>query len=97
MACLRRSVFCCLTIVLLWSYYSRMKKKASISISASLLRMIDRLPDHPPRSAVIEEALILYFKTGKAKARDKSDLEILNARSEALNQEALDALEYQSG
>ena len=74
-----------------------MKKKASISLSEKLLKMIDNLPNHPPRSAVIEEALILYFKGRKMKERDRSDLEILNDRSQALNEEALDVLGYQSG
>jgi metal-responsive CopG/Arc/MetJ family transcriptional regulator len=73
-----------------------MKKKASISVSEKLLKMIDKLPDHPPRSAVIEEALILYFKNRKAKQRDSSDLNILNANSKALNEEAFDVLDYQS-
>lgn len=73
-----------------------MKKKTSISLSEKLLKMIDSLPDHPPRSAVVEEALILYFKGRKARARDQADLEILNAQSEALNLEALDVSDYQS-
>ena len=73
-----------------------MKKKASISVSEKLLKMIDTLPDHPARSAIIEEALILYFKGRKTRQRDKSDLDILNTHSQALNKEALDVLEYQS-
>lgn len=73
-----------------------MKTKTSISVSARLLKMIDRLPHKPARSEVIEEALILYFKTREAQARDRSDLEILNAQSAALNEEALDTLDYQS-
>lgn len=74
-----------------------MKKKASISISEKLLKMIDKLPNHPPRSAVVEEALILYFKDRKARQRDESDLDVLNSRSQAFNDEALDVLDYQSG
>jgi hypothetical protein len=73
-----------------------MKKKASISVSERLLKMIDALPDHPPRSAVIEEALVLYFKGRKARERDHSDLDILNARSQALNDEAMEVLDHQS-
>ena len=73
-----------------------MKKKTSISLSGKLLKMIDALPDSPTRSAIVEEALVLYFKSRKAKARDKSDLDILNARSQELNEEALETLEYQA-
>lgn len=73
-----------------------MKKKTSISLSDQLLKMIDHLPNKPARSEVIEEALILYFKSRKALARDQSDLDILNSRSNDLNKEALDVLEFQS-
>lgn len=73
-----------------------MKKKTSISVSDHLLKMIDRLPDRPARSQVIEEALVLYFKSRKARARDQADLDLLNSRSRDLNQEALDVLEFQS-
>ena len=73
-----------------------MKKKTSISVSQSLLKLIDSLPDNPARSQVIEKALIFYFKSRKAQAREKKDLEILNTKSKALNSEALDVLEYQS-
>ena len=73
-----------------------MKKKTSISISAGLLKLIGSLPDSPATSQVIEEALIFYFKSRKAQARDKKDLEILNAKSKILNIEALDVLDYQS-
>ena len=57
--------------------------------------MIDQLPDKPARSEVVEEALILYFKSRKARARDRSDLEILNSMSAKLNDEALDVLDFQ--
>jgi metal-responsive CopG/Arc/MetJ family transcriptional regulator len=73
-----------------------MKVKASISVSEKLLKMIDALPDKPARSAVIEEALLLYFKDRKRVARDRSDLDLLNSRSDELNEEALDTLTYQS-
>ena len=73
-----------------------MKKKTSISVSQRLLKLIDSLPDSPARSQVIEEALVFYFKSRKALARERKDLEILNAKSKNLNIEALDVLEYQS-
>lgn len=73
-----------------------MKKKTSISVSQYLLKLIDSLPDRPARSKVIEEALIFYFQGRKRMVREKKDLEILNAKSDTLNIEALDVLEYQS-
>ena len=73
-----------------------LKRKTSISLSASLLNMIDRLPDNPARSEVIEEALIFYFKSRKAQLRDRADQAILDEKSEGLNAEALDVLEYQT-
>ena len=73
-----------------------MKKKASISVSEQLLKMIDQLPQKPTRSEIIEEALVLYFRNRKAIERDESDLVILNKHSKELNEEALDALEFQS-
>ena len=73
-----------------------MKKKTSITLSPKLLKMIDALPDQPPRSFVIEQALILYFKSRKARERDASDLEILNQRFQEHGKEALDVLGYQS-
>ncbi len=73
-----------------------MKKKTSISVSAQLLKMIDSLPNKPARSEVIEEALVLYFRSRKTIERDRSDMDILNSQSAHLNQEALDSLEFQS-
>ncbi|MGK5089058.1 hypothetical protein WDW86_15990 [Bdellovibrionota bacterium FG-2] len=73
-----------------------MKKKTSISVSDQLLKMIDSLPHKPTRSAVIEEALVLYFRSRKTIERDRSDMDILNSKSASLNQDALDVLEFQS-
>ena len=65
-------------------------------MSEQLLEMIDLLPNHPSRSEVIEEALILYFKSKKTIVRDRSDLDILNSLSKELDKEALDVLDFQS-
>ena len=73
-----------------------MKKKTSITVSPKLLKLIDSLPEKPTRSQVIEEALILYFKSGKARARDRADMSILSDMSKSYNTEALDILDYQS-
>lgn len=55
-----------------------MKVKTSISLEKALLHKIDRLPGQPARSQVIEEALILYFRSAASKQRDAQDLELLN-------------------
>jgi metal-responsive CopG/Arc/MetJ family transcriptional regulator len=73
-----------------------MKVKASISVSEQLLKMIDRLPQQPTRSEIIEEALVLYFRNRKAIERDRSDLDIFNQYAKTLNEEALDALDFQT-
>ena len=72
-----------------------MKQKTSISVSGKLLKMIDTLPDKPTRSAIVEEALILYFKSRKVQIRNKRDLDILNTHGLALNKEALETLDFQ--
>ena len=72
-----------------------MKAKTCISLSQSLLKQIDKLPQKPSRSAVIEEALRFYFNFLVRKTRDSRDLEILNANSKRLNLEAVDSLSYQ--
>lgn len=73
-----------------------MKLKISVSLSSQAVKLIDSLPHKPPRSEVIEEALVLYFKSRQTIARDKTDLDILNSKSASLNQEAIDVLDYQA-
>jgi metal-responsive CopG/Arc/MetJ family transcriptional regulator len=73
-----------------------MKMKISVSLSNEAVKLIDSLPNKPPRSEVIEEALVLYFKNRQIIARDRSDLNILNSKSSKLNQEALDILDFQN-
>jgi metal-responsive CopG/Arc/MetJ family transcriptional regulator len=72
-----------------------MKLKISVSLSSQAVKLIDSLPNKPARSEVIEEALVLYFKSRQTIARDKTDLDILNLKSASLNQEAIDVLDYQ--
>jgi metal-responsive CopG/Arc/MetJ family transcriptional regulator len=73
-----------------------MKMKISVSLSSQAVKLIDSLPNKPARSEIIEEALVLYFKSRKIIVRDRSDMDILNSRSSTLNQEALDVLDFQS-
>ncbi len=75
-----------------------MKVKTSITLEKGLLKKIDRLPGQRARSQVIEEALILYFRSADAKLRDAEDLELLNryyAPGGEADQELQDSLSFQ--
>lgn len=75
-----------------------MKVKTSITLERELLKRIDRLPGKRPRSQVIEEALILYFRSGDARQRDATDLALLNeyyAPGSDADRELQDALSFQ--
>ena len=73
-----------------------MKIKASITISEELISQIDAQSDrYGNRSAFIEQAVRHFLAVETQRARDARDLEILNARYEVLNEEALDVLSYQ--
>ena len=73
-----------------------MKIKASITLSEELMSQIDAQSDrYGNRSAFIEQAVRHFLAVETQRARDAQDLEILNARSESLNEEAMDVLAYQ--
>lgn len=73
-----------------------MKVKTSVTLSEDLLAQLDKLLDGGgSRSAVLEQALREFLANKKRRKRDARDLRLLNSRSEELNREALDVLEYQ--
>lgn len=73
-----------------------MKIKASVTISEELISQIDAQAErYGNRSAFIEQAVRHFLAVETQRARDARDLEILNARHEVLNEEALDVLSYQ--
>ena len=72
-----------------------MKVRTSISVNGDLLKRIDKLPNEPTRSQIIEEALIHYFKSLHARQRAASDRAILDSLHKELNLEASDVLKYQ--
>lgn len=72
-----------------------MKVRTSISVTDSLLKQIDKLPNRPARSEIIEEALMFYFKNLLHKHRNDRDRELLDAHADELNEEAQDVLTYQ--
>ena len=62
-------------------------------IRATFLQAIDQID--PNRSSFIEKAARQYLVALAKSRREERDAEILNARAESLNREALDVLEYQ--
>ena len=73
-----------------------MKVKTSITLSEELVAEIDKLSEHyGNRSAFVEQAVRAFLADGARRARDASDLAILNRRADALNAEARDVLGYQ--
>jgi metal-responsive CopG/Arc/MetJ family transcriptional regulator len=73
-----------------------MKIKTSITLSEQLLANIDELrqPD-TNRSAFIEEAMWTVIHQMRRDAQTAKDIEIINRRTDYLNEETQDALSYQ--
>lgn len=73
-----------------------MKTKTSISLSQDVLDAIDELssPDRN-RSEFIEAAVRAYIAQIVRQRQNARDLDIINGRADALNEEALDVLTYQ--
>jgi len=69
------------------------KVKTSITLPEDLLQAIDQID--PNRSSFIEKAARQYLAALAKSHREAQDTEILKARAESLNREALDVLEYQ--
>ena len=73
-----------------------MKTEISITLSAALLAKIDRRAGKDAsRSAFVEGVLLAYLRANGRRASEARDLQLLDAASDRLNQEALDVLEYQ--
>jgi metal-responsive CopG/Arc/MetJ family transcriptional regulator len=73
-----------------------MKVKTSITLSKTAMAMLDRLAQNSSRSAVVEAAVVEYAERRLRAARDLRDIQILNDRAGALNEEVEDALRYQA-
>ena len=74
-----------------------MKEKTSITLSKEVLAGIDRVAgSKQSRSAFIEDVLTQYLKKRVREQRDARDLALINRNAEQLNQDAEDALGYQS-
>ena len=72
-----------------------MKVRTSVTVDKGLLETVDKLSDKGDRSSFIEAALRLYILQFVRHDQNLTDLEIINQRADALNEEALDVLDYQ--
>ena len=74
-------------------YNYLVKVKTSITLPEDLLKAIDHADSN--RSSFLEKAAREYLAATAKARREANDAAILNARSEFLNREALDVLDYQ--
>ncbi len=73
-----------------------MKVKTSVTLPEDLVRQMDRLSSqYGNRSALIEQAVRNLLAAETKYRQNAQDLQILNRRADALNQEAADVLSYQ--
>lgn len=72
-----------------------MKVETTVALSEDLVAALDRRTRDPQdRSEIVEAALRAYLAQPQ-RGDDAGDLEIINARSAELNEEAADVFEYQ--
>lgn len=71
-----------------------MKIKTSITLSADVLREIERM-SKGNRSEVVERALREFIERRAREIRDRRELEIINRYADELNKEAQDVLRDQ--
>jgi metal-responsive CopG/Arc/MetJ family transcriptional regulator len=74
-------------------YNYLVRVKTSITLPAELIDRLDRVDTN--RSALLEQAALAYLAQRERRARDEKDTEIINRNAQRLNQEAMDALDYQ--
>jgi len=67
--------------------------KTSITLPAELIARLDRVDTN--RSALLEQAAVAWLAQREKRARDRKDIEIIDRNAKRLNQEAMDALDYQ--
>jgi len=72
------------------------KEKASLTLSGSLLAVVDALAGASRRSAWIEQAVRTYARRELRSQRRARELELLNRHAVALNAEGDDSAEYQA-
>ena len=74
-----------------------MKIKTSVTVSQELLKTIDELMDEGQnRSLFLERAAWEYIARLQRAQQNERDVELINAHADYLNEEVLDALDYQA-
>jgi len=77
-------------------YFRGMKTKTSVTLDGVVLRGIDEhASEYRSRSEFIEAALEFFIRHLEREEAERRDLDILNRRADALNEEAEDVLAYQ--
>jgi metal-responsive CopG/Arc/MetJ family transcriptional regulator len=79
----------------LWWYDSGMKVKTSVTLSEELLAAIDQEKSIKNRSVLVEEATWQYLRNRRRLEREKREFEKINQNAAALNEDALDVLDFQ--
>ena len=72
------------------------KAKASITISAEVLRAADLVAGEAQRSALVERAVRAYLVELTRQARNAHDLAAINAQADVTNRESDDLLDFQA-
>lgn len=73
-----------------------MKAKTSVTLDGVLLQgIVKHAADYRSRSEFIEAAVEHFIRHLERQAAEQRDLDILNRRADALNEEAEDVLSYQ--
>lgn len=79
------------------AYFSSMKTKTFVTLSADLVAAVDRLAGRRgSRSAVVERALRAFFRARERAALNAQELATINQHADELNAEAADVLTYQT-
>jgi len=74
-----------------------MKIKTSVTLSEELVHEIDAYTDRfKNRSAFLETAARYFIKQIRRAEQDARDIEIIDQWADDLNEEVMDALEYQA-
>ena len=74
-----------------------MKVRTSVTVDKRLLDAVDKLSGKNDRSRFIEAALRAYVAQLVRHKQNARDLAVINKNADELNEEALDALDYQVG
>jgi metal-responsive CopG/Arc/MetJ family transcriptional regulator len=72
------------------------KAKASITLSAEILRAADAVAGRAQRSALVERAMRAYLRELVREARSAHDLAAINASAEVTNRESDELLDLQA-